>query len=273
MGHQEDPKEDRSDDGPDNKDEDSKLPAQHLPQGQEETIERPITDQSSLSVSESEEQQRLRGSVDSNDQQESTAVASLSQTYQQQNPQIASQFQDQNTNGMSLPMMINPYYAAAVYLNPMGSNMFQSQLNLQQAAIQQATSNLIASMMLHTAATLTGASSGTSPAVMPGFTIPRQQQPFLEYVVQQPPQQAQQVRASEASRSSFAFIDDSRTAALTNRSAVPLYLDYDEESLNEYQCILRKQIELFETKEEDIKGNSQGRNQPIFIGQVGIRCR
>jgi hypothetical protein len=32
---------------------------------------------------------------------------------------------------------------------------------------------------------------------------------------------------------------------LTNRSAVPLFLDYDEHTLNEYQCMLRKQIELF----------------------------
>jgi hypothetical protein len=65
----------------------------------------------------------------------------------------------------------------------------------------------------------------------------------------------------------------SPTPALTNRSSVPLYLDFDDGTLNQYQCLLRKQIELFETKEEDIRGAAQGRNTPISIGQVGIRCR
>jgi hypothetical protein len=60
---------------------------------------------------------------------------------------------------------------------------------------------------------------------------------------------------------------------LTNRPAVPLYLDYDEQSLTEYQILLRQQIELFEAGPDDVRGSAQGRNNPIHIGQVGIRCR
>eukprot|EP00934_Nitzschia_sp_Nitz4_P004038 Nitzschia sp. Nitz4//scaffold95_size97785//60021//61599//NITZ4_004672-RA/size97785-augustus-gene-0.109-mRNA-1//-1//CDS//3329560487//4028//frame0 len=54
---------------------------------------------------------------------------------------------------------------------------------------------------------------------------------------------------------------------------IPLFLDYDVETLTEYQCLLRQQIELFEAGPEDIKASAQGRNNPILLGQVGIRCR
>jgi len=57
------------------------------------------------------------------------------------------------------------------------------------------------------------------------------------------------------------------------RLPMPIYMDFDEETLTEYQCLLRKQIELFEAGPEDIKASAQGRNNPILLGQVGIRCR
>ena len=60
---------------------------------------------------------------------------------------------------------------------------------------------------------------------------------------------------------------------LTGRPPVPIALDCDEQALTEYQCLLRKQIELFEAGPADIRGTAQGRNTPITMGQVGIRCR
>jgi hypothetical protein len=54
---------------------------------------------------------------------------------------------------------------------------------------------------------------------------------------------------------------------------VGLYLAMDEECLSEYQCLLRKQVELFEAMKEDLSASAQGRNKPISLGQVGIRCR
>lgn len=62
-------------------------------------------------------------------------------------------------------------------------------------------------------------------------------------------------------------------AVLTGRPPIPLWNDYDETALTEYQCVLRKQIELFEANEDDLRGSAQGRNTPIRLGQVGIRCR
>lgn len=47
----------------------------------------------------------------------------------------------------------------------------------------------------------------------------------------------------------------------------------DDNNLSAYQCLVRKQIELFEAKLEDVESNAQGRNKPIVSGQVGIRCR
>ena len=57
------------------------------------------------------------------------------------------------------------------------------------------------------------------------------------------------------------------------RSSLILYIpSCDDEALSEYQCVVRKQIELFEATREDAESNAQGRNRPIVMGQVGIRC-
>lgn len=52
----------------------------------------------------------------------------------------------------------------------------------------------------------------------------------------------------------------------------PLFLSCDAENLSDYQCLLRKQIELFDATEEDVRSSTKGRNKPIFLGQVGVRC-
>lgn len=52
-----------------------------------------------------------------------------------------------------------------------------------------------------------------------------------------------------------------------------LYMDCDGDSLSEYQCLIRQQMELFEATEEDAAASVQGRNKQILKGQVGIRCR
>ena len=51
-----------------------------------------------------------------------------------------------------------------------------------------------------------------------------------------------------------------------------LYVPTDDDSVNPYQCFARKQIELFEATQEDVNAGAQGRNKPIVLGQVGIRC-
>lgn len=63
------------------------------------------------------------------------------------------------------------------------------------------------------------------------------------------------------------------TTRMTGRRPLPLFMSCDEESLSEFQCLVRKQIQLFEARSEDVESNAKGRNKPIVIGQVGIRCR
>jgi hypothetical protein len=52
-----------------------------------------------------------------------------------------------------------------------------------------------------------------------------------------------------------------------------LYTPADDWKLSPYQCLARKQLELFEASEKDLEAGAQGRNRPIMLGQVGIRCR
>jgi hypothetical protein len=58
-----------------------------------------------------------------------------------------------------------------------------------------------------------------------------------------------------------------------SRSPIVLYVEDDDQFLTEYQCFLRKQLELFEAAPVDVRSSSQGRNTPIILGQVGLRCR
>jgi hypothetical protein len=53
----------------------------------------------------------------------------------------------------------------------------------------------------------------------------------------------------------------------------PMELDTDSASLSPFQCLARKQIEFFEAKATDVAAGARGRNNPISLGQVGIRCR
>eukprot|EP00934_Nitzschia_sp_Nitz4_P007815 Nitzschia sp. Nitz4//scaffold141_size107518//47255//47806//NITZ4_004276-RA/size107518-processed-gene-0.110-mRNA-1//-1//CDS//3329536288//7805//frame0 len=58
----------------------------------------------------------------------------------------------------------------------------------------------------------------------------------------------------------------------TRRPPRVLYMQSDNDAISPYQCLVRKQIEIFEATEEDTSGSAQGRNRPIVLGQVGIRC-
>lgn len=60
------------------------------------------------------------------------------------------------------------------------------------------------------------------------------------------------------------LVKDSR---LTGRSPIVLYMSCDDESLSEYQCLVRKNIELFEATQIDADSNAQGRNKPIVMGK------
>jgi hypothetical protein len=54
--------------------------------------------------------------------------------------------------------------------------------------------------------------------------------------------------------------------------SIPMARECDAQFTTRYQCLLRQQIEYFEADEFALHAKAQGRNVPIQMGQVGIRC-
>ena len=50
-------------------------------------------------------------------------------------------------------------------------------------------------------------------------------------------------------------------------------IDTDGTHLSDHQRLLRQQIEIFEAGTEDVATHMRGRNKPISLGQVGLRCK
>jgi hypothetical protein len=47
----------------------------------------------------------------------------------------------------------------------------------------------------------------------------------------------------------------------------------DRRMVSDHQYLLREQIEAFEASEDDVTTRLRGRNKPVALGQVGIRCK
>ena len=64
-------------------------------------------------------------------------------------------------------------------------------------------------------------------------------------------------------------------ARVQENPALPAILAQPDDhlKLSTLQCFLRYQIEAFRAHEDDILTHTRGRNKPIAIGQVGIRCK
>jgi hypothetical protein len=65
---------------------------------------------------------------------------------------------------------------------------------------------------------------------------------------------------------------NSAVTFLTGRMPKLMSLSCDVDSMSPYQALLRKQMELFEADCREVQVSIQGRNKPILLGQVGIRC-
>ena len=91
--------------------------------------------------------------------------------------------------------------------------------------------------------------------------------------------------ATRSSSLSNTVQEDAAIASITQQSAeelpiapsdadsILLYAPADDTKLSPYQCLARQQLEFFVVKQEDLEAGAQGRNRPIVLGQVGIRCR
>jgi hypothetical protein len=70
-------------------------------------------------------------------------------------------------------------------------------------------------------------------------------------------------------------VDDPANATvptLTGRPPIQLYLSCNPDHLSEFQCVIRKQIELFEARDCEVSSTAKGRNRKLVLGQVGIQC-
>ena len=148
---------------------------------------------------------------------------------------------------------------------------------------------------------LSQATSGSSTSILPSVLQSLQHQRLLSLlqgqptfpVVRQPGQQQQlyqrfipirkdwnQLRSSTASVSSssnsaatsMAMPNSHGAQSSPNLPAVLAQVE-DQMKLSPQQVFLRHQIEVFCAGEDDVSTHTRGRNKPITLGQVGIRCR
>eukprot|EP00934_Nitzschia_sp_Nitz4_P007349 Nitzschia sp. Nitz4//scaffold149_size55946//8726//10575//NITZ4_006587-RA/size55946-augustus-gene-0.62-mRNA-1//1//CDS//3329536788//7339//frame0 len=77
---------------------------------------------------------------------------------------------------------------------------------------------------------------------------------------------------SHAASASSGAGTSSKTPRRSGKSVL-LYVPKDEGVLSTYQCLVRKQIELFEASDDDVQFTISKMSKPVVAGQVGIRCR
>lgn len=109
----------------------------------------------------------------------------------------------------------------------------------------------------------------TGVAGIPFNIMAAVQQQQQQHLQQQHFQQQQYLLGANGARMASRPVSEENDEVENKVRTVPLYLNYDERALTEYQCLLRQQIELFEATEVDYKGNAQGRHTRIKPGQVG----
>ena len=62
----------------------------------------------------------------------------------------------------------------------------------------------------------------------------------------------------------------SKQLPTSSRRPSLLFMPCDHDSLSQYQCLVRKQIEIFEATQLDVESSAKGRNRPIVLGQVSF---
>jgi hypothetical protein len=162
-----------------------------------------------------------------------------------------------------MQMQGNPFFA------PMGNHQaFQNQLAAYQAGLMslppqffqpQASNLMVLPGFLPPIAGFSGGGGMGSMSSFQGSSLQGAMNPTR--IATSNPQQPQPPLSAEDA------------AKLSGRQPQSLYMPCDHDSLSEYQCLVRKQIEIFEARPEDVESNAKGRNKPIVLGQVGLRCR
>jgi len=87
------------------------------------------------------------------------------------------------------------------------------------------------------------------------------------------PRQVSQGSSESNTRTPINLDSNLAVPSLTGRPPITLYLSCNPDHLSPFQCLARKHLEFFEASHEDVARPTKGRNHPIILGQVGIRCR
>lgn len=100
-------------------------------------------------------------------------------------------------------------------------------------------------------------------------------QPLSAVNLQGPPLMAQSLQPSPRSQDPLLMSQMYQPSRPNLPLDLPVLLAQpdDELKLSAHQALLRHQIEAFRANEEDTSTHTRGRNKPIRVGQVGIRCR
>lgn len=69
------------------------------------------------------------------------------------------------------------------------------------------------------------------------------------------------------------MLGDADTSKFPTCLPVVLAVPEDGQKLSSHQVLLRNQIEAFKATEDDLTTHTRGRNKPIKLGQIGIRCK
>ena len=77
-----------------------------------------------------------------------------------------------------------------------------------------------------------------------------------------PDEQMLEANASSSRQTSTSTL----TPTMTGRPPKLLYLSCNPDSLNDYQCLVRKNMEFFEATPADLEKHVKGRNKPITLG-------
>lgn len=81
--------------------------------------------------------------------------------------------------------------------------------------------------------------------------------------------------AGEAAPGGISYLGDDPRSAAAPQGELPAILarPSDKHMLSSHQVFLRHQIEAFQASADDVTTHTRGRNKPIRLKQVGIRCR
>jgi hypothetical protein len=171
----------------------------------------------------------------------------------------------QNLFKFQPPTAVAPGFmlAAPQQFPPLYNGMVTSQPQLIANTTPLMMQNYIPMPMVNPSVVVNPVFAGLVPPIPPAGVAP---------VPPIPPAGVAPVQAKPAS---YETITLPAAESVNNRKRLPMpiFLDYDEGTLTEYQCLLRKQIELCEAGPSDTTASAQGRNNPVLLGQVGIQCR